>query len=468
MTTQWPDTMAPNYSLLVNNNRVDANVRACIQQIEYESNDGLADMLKIRIQDRFDEVNHFPIINSKLFLPGNDLALWGGYGSALIHIGSAIITKVIPTFPRSGPPTLEVVAYTPDQQMADTGPEALKDVKGLKSGGRRVKNAKAGRRWPAGTRYSDAVIDRAQAYGFLIDVDQAPISSEGFIQKANMKDYHFVTGIAHLTGFVMWVDSDGTGKYTLHFKDPTTLKQKTLQDVQYEFKYADGDYSTLLEFTPEFAISQQVNKVQIESMDPETGKTFFAKIEEDTNDDPDVLVDPGNTTTGFDAKAAGLSRVANASKSDVKPGKNSTIAAADVPFVGDIHTASSVKIFIDNWAFDVRANRRFRNEQELALWAAQWFRRNRENFMLCKGALVGIETLRARQVHTLSGMGKIYDGDYYFSRVRHLFNTAVGYEVDFDGRKQVPELPPVTSTDDLDIEQQFIKDGALNTGVVTP
>jgi phage protein D len=150
--------------------------------------------------------------------------------------------------------------------------------------------------------------------------------------------------------------------------------------------------------------------------------------------------------------------VANASKSDVKPGKGSLVAT-DAPFVGDIHTSSSIKVFIDDWAFDIRANRRFRNEQELALWAAQWFRRNRENFMLSSGHLVGLETLRARQIHGLQGMGKLYDGDYYFSRVRHLFSKDSGYNIEFNARKVVPELPPVTSTDDLDAEQDFL--GAL-------
>lgn len=456
MTAKFPDSMAPNFRLTIGNNLVDASVLSRIQQVEYESNDGLADLLRIMIQDTLDERKRFPTINSKIFLPGNDVSLWGGYGNSLKHIGRCVIRKVIPTFPRSGAPTLEVIAYTPDAQMADTGPEALKDVSTKK--GRRVKNAKAGRRWSEGSRYSDAVIDKAQAYGFIPDVDSSHVAPDGFIQKANMKDYAFLKGLANFTGFIMWVDGAENGKYTLHFKDPSKLKQADLQDKKYTFKYGDGEYSTLLEFQPEIAISQQSNKVQIESTDPTTGRTLFAKIEEDANDDPDVLVHPGNITGGFDAKAAGLSKVANASKSDVKPGKGSMVAT-DEPFVGDIHTSSSIKVFIDDWAFDIRANRRFRNEQELALWAAQWFRRNRENFMLSSGHLVGLETLRARQIHGLVGMGKLYDGDYYFSRVRHTFSKDSGYNIDFNARKVVPELPPVTSTDDLDAEQDFL--GAL-------
>lgn len=454
------DTMAPNYSLTVNNNRIDGKTKGCIQQVEYESHDGMADMCRLMIQDTLDERHRFPIINSKIFLPGNELYLWGGYGSQLFPIGGTIIRKVVPTFPRSGPPTLEVIAYTPDSQMADTGPEALKDVKTAKSGGRRVKNAKAGRRW-SGDRWSDAVIQRASAYGFDIDVDQTHNIPEDFIQKANMKDYHFLKGLSNISGFIMWVDRPNPKKpFVFHFKDPATFHQKSIQKKQYTFKYGDGEYSTLIEFQPEFAISDQSSKLEVQTVDPQTGRTFFAKVEEDQNDDPDVLVNPGNVTAGFDAKAAGLSRVANASKSDTKPGKDSLLPT-DVPFTGDIRTSSSVKIFIDDFAFDVRANRRFRNEQELALWAAQWFRRNRENFMLSSGHLVGIETLGARQIHTLNGLGKLYDGDYYFTRVRHVFSKDSGYNIDFNARKIVPELPPVTSTDDLLSEQQLIGSGTV-------
>lgn len=454
------DGMAPNYALTVNNNLVDGNTKNSIQQIEYESSDGMADLIRIMIQDTMNERSRFPIINSKMFLPGNEISLWGGYGNKISHIGGAVIRKVIPTFPRSGPPVLEVIAYTPDAQMADTGPEALKDVKNLKSGGRRVKNAKAGRRW-SGDRYSDAVRDRAEAYGFLTDIDQSPEAPSDFIQKANMKDYEFLKGISNLTGFIMWVDKMKPGEpFTFHFKDPAKLHQTDIQPTEYIFRYGDGEYSTLLEFQPEFAISQQSSKLQVEMTDPVTGRTFFAKIEEDTQDDPDVLVDPGNVTTGFDAKSAGLSKTANASKSDVKPGKGSLLPT-DVPFVGDIQTSSSLKIFIDDYAFDVRANRRFRNEQELALWAAQWFRKNRENFLLCTGHVVGLETLMARQIHTLTGMGDLYDGRYYFTRVRHVFSKDSGYLIDFNGRKVVPELPPVTSTDDLLSEQQLIGAGTV-------
>jgi phage protein D len=254
MSTQFPDSVAPNFRLTVNNNLVDASVLAHIQQVEYESNDGLADLLRIMIQDTLDERKRFPTINSKLFLPGNDVSLWGGYGNSLKHIGRCVIRKAIPTFPRSGAPTLEVICYTPDAQMADTGPEALKDVSTKK--GRRVKNAKAGRRWSEGSRYSDAVIDKAQAYGFIADVDSSHVAPDGFIQKANMKDYAFLKGLANFTGFIMWVDGAENGKYTLHFKDPAKLKQADLQDKKYTFKYGDGEYSTLLEFQPEIAISQ--------------------------------------------------------------------------------------------------------------------------------------------------------------------------------------------------------------------
>lgn len=435
------ERFAPSFKLTIQNNPITYGIRELIQQVEYESVDGMADMCRLQLTDVLGPDGKMRIRDSKLFMPGNDLSIWMGYGAQLNHIGRVVIRKMRPTYPSNGPPTIEVIGYTADSLMADSAPEALKDTKTLKKGGRRIKNSRAGRRWKDAL-FSDAVKDRAEAYGFTTDVDTTLEPATDFYQKANMTDYDFIQGLANLTGFVFWVDGDEFGEWTLHFKNPATLTQADLQSKEYTFKYADGDFSTLLSFEPELAINGAITKLIVQMKDPETGKVFEARIEEENDDSPDIQVQPGNTRPaqtppkGFDSTTGqpGLTTTGNEIK-------------------GPLTTASDMKIFIDDFSFDVRANRRFTSEAQLASWAAQWFRRNRENFLLSHGTLIGLENLMSRQQHNLKGIGTAFDGKYYFSRVRHVMNVGSGYTIDFNARKIVPASPPVTSQSEVRVEE---------------
>lgn len=438
---RFPDSMAPDFSLKIDNNRLDESVREMIQSVEYESCDGMADVLKLSIADTMDKSARLPIRDSKIFMPGRVLSLFIGYGTQLRHIGSAEIRRLRPIFPSGAAPSIEVVAYTADAKMADTGPEPLKETKVLKKGGIRKKNSKAGRRWN-NARYSDAVADRADAYGFKLDIDEAPYGGE-FIQKANMTDYDFIKGLSNLTGFIFWVDGDSNGEWTLHFKDPARLRQADLQDKTYTFKYGDDDFSTLLSFEPELAIQNAITKLLVQTKDPISGRILEAKVEEEQDQGPETGINPGNLKSDGDIVDKSLDQ-------------RSALDLKGNGMKGELTTASDIKLFVDDFSFDIRANRRFRNEAELAAWAAQWFRRNRENFLLARGALIGIESMRARQVHNLSGLGTAWDGAYYFTRVRHIMNVSSGYSVDFNARKIVPDLPPVSSDQDLQIESLLL------------
>lgn len=446
----FPDTMAPDFSLKIENRRLEGSVRDLIQSVEYESCDGMADVMKITINDTFDKSARLPIRDSKLFMPGNNVALFLGYGPKLRHVGSAVIRRVRPIFPANSAPTMEIVAYTADSLMMATGPEALKETKKLKKGGTRIKNSKAGRRW-TDAKYSDGVLDCCQAYGFDEDIDVTPEPPTEFIQKANMSDYDFIKGLSNLTGFIFWVDGDSTMGWTLHFKDPSKLRQADLQERQYTFKYGDDDYSTLLTFEPELAIQEAVTKLLVQTKDPISGRILQAKIEEENDDSPDTKVDPGNVNPD--------NRTNDGDVVDKSLDQRSKLDLKGNGLTGPLTTASDIKLFIDEFSFDVRANRRFRNEAELASWAAQWFRRNRENFLLSRGSLIGIEDLRARQTHKMAGLGTAWDGLYYFTRVRHILNVSSGYTCDFNARKTVPELPPVNTTTDLQINELLLGAG---------
>lgn len=252
-------------------------------------------------------------------------------------------------------------------------------------------------------KYSEVVeeIAKSSHYKMEADVDPTPESPKNFVHKVGLKDYDFVQGLSNITGFIFWVDADKTGRWTLHFKDPATLKE---QEVERTFYYNQGDLSSLLSFKPELLIRDLETKVKVQAKDNKTGKLIEFEVEEDSNQAPDIKAQ-GTMTDKIN---------------------------------GNYTTASDIKLFIGDFSFDIVGNRNFKDAQEAQAWARQWFRRNREQFILASGETIGIEDLMARQVHTLKGLGQGYDGKYYFTKVKHVYSENDGYICDFAVRKMVP------------------------------
>lgn len=378
-------TLAPAFAIEVNGEDVDVGVTQFIERVEYESADGLADVARIRAVNP-----DFILSNAKVFQPGNEMSIYMGYGPDLQHIGRVIISRVRPHWPQNSMPTISIVGYTKDSKMMNNAPPKSKKEGG--KGGRSFKELK----------YSDAVEERSGDYDFDTDIDPSHETPTNFIQKAGMTDYDFVRGLANLTGFYFWVDGDQEGVWTLHFRDPEQYDGD--QDKVYNFVYNLGDMSSLLSFAPEMLLMDNTTRLQAQVKDPLTGKVLKAEVEEESNSAPDV------DATGAPTDELG----------------------------GDHTTASDITLFLGEFSIQVVANRRFKTEAELIFWTQQWFRRQRENFVLASGRVIGVESLRARQTHNVEGISSGLDGQYFFSKVKHIVDKGTGYVCDFHARKVVP------------------------------
>jgi len=378
------DFSAPVWNIEINNEDIGENIARFVRHVEYESSDGLADMARVRL------VNPDNLISdSKTFQPGNEMSIFAGYATQVSHLGRVQIIRAVPNFPQDSEPTLQVEGYTKDQEMMENEPEGSKKKKG--KGGRTYKDAK----------YSDAVEDRAKDYGFELDIDPTEGNVKQIIQKAGMKDYAFVKGIANIVGYVFWVDGDAAGKWTLHFKNPDNLK---VQDETLTFKYIYEDESSLLSFQPELLLKGAKTKIAVKVKDRNTGAIMLAEIEEENDQAPDM-----DATGDLTGKVS-----------------------------GEYTSASDIQLQFGGFSFDVITNRRFTVEAEVVAWAQQWYRRMRENFILSRGRTVGIPSLMARQRHTIDGVGTAYNGLYQFSKVRHIISDSDGYINEFGARKVVP------------------------------
>ncbi len=373
------DSLAPQYAIRVAGQPVRPELARFIQSVEYESVDGIADMAKIRLDNP-----NFIFTDSKLWQAGNEIQIFLGYGETS-YVGRVQTVRPVYDYPEGNAmPTVEVIGYTRDHLMMDNAPAESPKPKP----------------WPD-ARIKDILDEKASAYGFETDIDDFTLG-RSITQKAGLSDYDLVKGLANLTGYVFWVDADESGKWTLHFRKPDerTGLVPEVQEKKFTFRYNFGDSSTLLSFRPEYAIRDVKTKIRVQVRNPDTGRTTEEEIEDD------------------------------AEAPDLKSTGSPTEETQDTQTTG-----GAVKLFFGEFSIETISNKPFKSAKEARDWALQWFRRNRENFVTGSGKTIGVETLFARQSHRLEGLGKTLDGDYYFTRVRHIADRSRGYECEIFARK---------------------------------
>lgn len=365
--------LSPNFAIDVSGTELDTGVTQLVSELIYESVDGIADMLKLVVSDPILEIRE-----KKIFQPGNEISVWFGYGTELQHVGRGVIIKNKPKYPQNAMPSLQIVAYTKDHVMMDNEPD------------------EGDNRAYADYLYSDIVTEIADRYQFETDIDDTE-GEKAIIQKAGMSDYELVKGLSNITGYLFWVDGDEEGTWTLHFKNPEEALE---QDHTYNFVYNQGDATTLLSFDPEMLIKGSRTKIRVETRNTLDGSRISEEFEEEASAQPELVF-------GGDP-----------------------LEAMEEPN----QSGSAVKVYLGEFSVEIVPTRRFKDSADALAWVAQWFRRVRNNFILAKGHTIGAELLMARQIHPLDGLGVVYNGEYYFNRVRHKFSKS-GYTCDFDARK---------------------------------
>jgi phage protein D len=384
---------APRFVLEVEDQMLNVGVSSFIERVEYESCEGAIDVMKVSVLDPQGTISEL-----KLFLPGNELSLWIGYGpnnSDLIHLGRAVITHSMGTFPVDGIPTIDVTAYTRDHFMTEVrpDPDPPPNVK-PKSGKSKEKKVSWGN-----IELSTVVGAIASGLGFEPDVDETQAPKGSVYQPMKMSNFDFIRGLANLVGYYFWVDGDADGKWHLHFKNPESLLSE--QEKSYKFVYNQGGRSTLLSFQPEMVFKGHFTKIQAQAK-TKTGKTIRATFVEEKKHD-------------WSTKPVEL----------------------DEANEGEIGSAQQITLFIGEYSFQALHKGEIRDEATLQKWAEQWFKRHRQDFVLGNGEVIGVEDLRARQRHHIEGLGTLYDGEWEFTKVRHVFDAGSGYVCEIDGRKVI-------------------------------
>lgn len=391
------EDLAPNYILEIEGHELRSDVTQFVTSVEYESADGIVDIAKVTALNP-----DFLLSASRVFAPGNEMNVYMGYGPAHVRfIGRVVLMTPRVMFPSDSMPILEVTGYSKDYLMReqrpvpnDAAPQWLAGTKQTKQG-------------PVHTDTSirEVIESKCLPYGFHYDsdtIDDAPMPKGSIIQPAAMSDFELVRGLANITGFLFWVDYDHDKGWTLHFKDPAG--DLGVQDSEYTFRYNQGDKTTLMSFEPEMVFADHYTALRVQTVDKRPGPRFGKIMETTLSEELGVKEDPAYT-------------------------------GALEELDEDLGSAETVRIFAGDFSFAMKTNVEFRTKEALEVYAAQWYRRMREQFIVGNGTVMGLESLRARQVHRLEGLGLPYDGRYYFSKVQHIMSKDSGYHCGFFARK---------------------------------
>ena len=408
------DPFAPTYELLIRGGRgaspvlLNDNLKQFIDSIEYEDNAEQFDKMTITFTSQMDangggSINS--LIDSKLFTEGTNIELRLGYGNSLITVGAAEIVSVEPDFPESGPPTLQIICYDIMNRMAKSRPKNGVSYKGF--------------------RDSQIASIIGSRNGFIISKND-PRSFANIqktkgvfdrVQKKGLSDYEFLKKVADINGFDLFAKFDPKlGKYILFFRPSGFEKQKEV----FLFAYNEGDLAyqnTLLSFSPKQNVFDQGTDFEIFVLkNKEVGGSKLQFIDKFRNKEQKRLIEQNETRfTGGNIGANG--------------GKKS-------PNTNGIEVAFKAQ----GQSFRFPKHKRFQNESEARKSIEEFIKRQKENFVMAEGTLIGVEALQSRQIHKFEGVSEQFSGKYFLTKVIHIISKDEGYKTNFSARKMITDI----------------------------
>lgn len=385
-------------------------VRPLIQSITYEEDEEMSAMLELVIlnQPRAEigrPIDWRAVVDSKAFQEGNTIDLYMGYGNIRQFVGRVEITKWVPTFPQSGPSTITIKGFDGRHRMQQGNQFRVKQA------------GKSKRRKTAYRNLPDELIVKkiAEKYGYGAEFDKTEhkkhttttTTSSGAtkkqsvfpsrVQPADLSDWDFLRRLAKINRFDLWVDYSQTQKrFVVNFK-----RRATAGSAEYLFSYNQRDGS-LLEAEPEFAIQEQPTDVEVLFYDRRT-----RKIER-------TLISDTNKAENVSLRSAGVGRF-QAQK--------------------EIAVGARVRFSAFGQVIEAFRDKPFRSKSEAETFVKQWLHERERDFLILKGKVLGIETLKPRQIHQFEGMSKRLDGFYRFTQTKHVMAPGTSYQVEFVGNK---------------------------------
>lgn len=393
------DPFAPNYELIINGSALDPSFYELITSVEYE--DDANEISTIKFDVNFEKAViggiSSDIINTKLFVPGNHVILKGGYGSELVHLLSGYMIEIEPDYPENSPPKLSVGCfdhmYKLTMEKSEKG-EIFKDVLDHNI------VQKIGSRHNMITTFTDTARDNGI---------QKTTKKQKRTQKRGSTDFEFLQELSKLNDFHAYTRYDTKQKkYELFFEPPNDKTQPIFEfvrgqgEVSYDVTSIDGQLkAALLRFKPKMSVSTQFTKYQVIAWDKVSNKKIEVVMTLD-----DYLSKQKNLKIG-------------GADSDKLLKKDAAVSGGSV-------MQQALGSFTETIT-----NKTFKSAEEAKDYLTLHLKAIARDFITGSAKIKGNEMVKSRQVHKFSGIGSLYDGNYYIEKVRGRFgNDAFTQELD--------------------------------------
>lgn len=362
---------APEFRITVEGTPVREDVAKYVRSITYEHSLSLADMATLVIDNPGNLWT-----DHRLWAHGNQLDIWIGWGPENVEYqGRVVIGKHLPSWSPNGDAVLEVRAYDASRKLMTEGSN--------------------GESFPDLTD-SEIVRNIADKYGFGSDIESTRVIHNR-IKKQGMSDFELLRGLANINNMEFYVDfdRDNTGEWIIHWHSALSKPQHRV----YTFKYGE----TLSELFLDDSLLDAPVKVRVLSWDTVAGEFIEQEIEElVVGEDPRLNVNSFNNAT-------------------------------EIQLELDSHTKLKLALG-DDKSIEVITDRQIRSDADALAFANAWFRKRKDSFLIGTGITIGVELLRPRQSHTLSGIGNRYSGNYYFTTVKQVIDSS-GFRSEFVANK---------------------------------
>jgi len=388
-----------------------------INSVDIEEDEEMTTKLTLTLQNP-----DMVISQNNVITEGDACILDLGYGSQFFGLNHRyVFIRSHPGFPRSEIPTIQFIGYDGRFAMISADFLANKRSRAL-AGGALIK----GRRQGVGQSPSvfknltdDGVIDKiAYHYGFSIDVDFVPGKSTR-VKKKKTSDWEFLRKIAKKKQYTTWVDWDDLNQtYCIHYRPKETRftqghvfhkgspNPQDIKSIEMAPDANDSPIGTLLDFFPTLDTTRMITDIEVIHFDRRERYLDAEWLSYNDKGLPPPPPDPDDYDFG-EVKAYG----------------------------------ALLKFKVGGRVIQTWASKPFKNKKQAKEYAFNLINEHQADFMTAKGTVIGVQDLRPRQIHRLTGIGR-YSGDYYFTQVTHHFTPDGFYETGFVAYKLLDETLP--------------------------
>lgn len=386
------ETIAPTIGIVVEGHDVSAELSPFVVRCDVDLARDIADMITLIVANPSSDVlgrgyDGYTFTESKVLQPGNRVEVSFGYGGNNTFVGAGEITRWLPVFPDGGTPTLTIKAMDASRR--------------LMHGSTLVTNPYEARIYHSDSyQIADVMAEIIGQHGLVPgEIDQVPQATGPLVKKRGMSDYQFVKGLANAYGYefkIRWAPAKR--RWVGHWRAP-----RSEQVYRYTFEYG-VDKATLLSFQPQWNFDEAPTEVQVLARDEATGLweelTVQGKAKEERRES--ALRYTGTLNEKL--------------KEEIKSLTQFRLAAG----------GHSVEIVVGE---------PFSSAEQAEAFARSWFARRRDLFITARARTIGIETVRAGDVHTFTGIGTQLSGNWEITVCRHVFDRTQGYYCDITCNK---------------------------------